>query len=175
MSDTSRISAGGKIVGVTGGNVDPHSDDVVWLSVISSAMGKQGYVSGQQANTLTAERGAAPAAVLLDPIGEAGHMFSAKTTPHMYVIDTQGVLRYNGAIDSIKSANPADIDKAEPYFQQAMDAVLKGEEVASKMTIPYGCSVKSAGQEPGSGAAIPISFWSEPLPGSGSGKEPEHH
>ncbi|ALS98890.1 redoxin domain-containing protein [Lacimicrobium alkaliphilum] len=119
--------------------------DVIWLSVISSAEGKQGHVSAAEADALSESRSAHPTHVLFDPSGKVGKDYGAKTTPHMYVIDTQGVLRYNGAIDSIKSANPADIDKAKPYFQQAMDAVLKGEEVASKMTVPYGCSVKYAG------------------------------
>jgi peroxiredoxin len=121
------------------------AQDVIWLSVISSAEGKQGHVSAAEADELSESRNASPTHVLFDPSGKVGKDYGAKTTPHMYVIDTQGILRYNGAIDSIKSANPADIDKAEPYFKQAMDAVLKGEEVVSKMTVPYGCSVKYAG------------------------------
>lgn len=121
------------------------SQDVIWLSVISSAEGKQGHVSAAEADELSESRHASPTHVLFDPSGKVGKDYGARTTPHMYVIDTQGILRYNGAIDSIKSANPADIDKAEPYFQQAMDAVLKGEEVVSKMTVPYGCSVKYSG------------------------------
>ena len=117
-------------------------DGVVWLSVISSAKGKQGYVSGEQANALTTSRGAAPSAVLFDPSGEVGRAYGAKTTPHMYIIDEQGVLKYNGAIDSISSANPADIEKADNYVDLAMAALVKGEEVATPLTRPYGCSVK---------------------------------
>ena len=116
--------------------------DVVWLSIISSAPGKQGHVSADKADKLTSERGAAPTHVLFDPDGDVGKMYAAKTTPHMYIIDPQGTLRYAGAIDSIKSANPADIAKADNYLDMGMRALLSGEEVEKKLTPPYGCSVK---------------------------------
>jgi peroxiredoxin len=114
---------------------------VVWLSVISSAVGKQGHVSPEQAQELTISRDASPSAVLLDSDGTVGRSYGAKTTPHMYVID-KGVLRYMGGIDSIPSSDFADIPNAEPYLQTALDAVLAGEDVAKPMTRPYGCSVK---------------------------------
>lgn len=116
--------------------------DVVWLSIISSAPGKQGYVSAQESMALTEERGASPSHVLFDPEGSVGKMYSAKTTPHMYIIDPEGILRYAGAIDSIKSANPADIVKADNYVDLSMSALMAGKQVANKLTPPYGCSVK---------------------------------
>lgn len=115
---------------------------VVWLSVISSAPGEQGNVSGAKADELTASRQAAPSAVLLDPQGAIGKAYDARTTPHMYVIDTQGVLRYAGGIDSIATAKEADIAKAEPLFRNALQSVVKGQAVAQATTRPYGCSVK---------------------------------
>ena len=115
---------------------------VVWFSVISSAKGKQGYVDGAAANTLSRDRNAAPTAVLLDDSGTMGRAYEARTTPHMYVIDTKGTLAYMGGIDSIASADVEDIAKATPYLADAVDAVLAGETVAEPVTKPYGCSVK---------------------------------
>ena len=115
---------------------------VVWLSVISSAPGEQGHVDGKKADELTASRKAAPSAVLLDPQGTLGKAYDARTTPHMYVIDAKGVLRYAGGIDSIASPRVEDIQKADPLFKTALESVLKGESVAQAVTRPYGCSVK---------------------------------
>jgi peroxiredoxin len=117
-------------------------NDVVWLSIISSAPGKQGYVDASEANQLTSSRNASPSHVLFDPSGEVGKMYSAKTTPHMYIIDPAGQLRYAGGIDSIKSANPSDIPKAENYLDVGLAALLSGQEVKKKLTPPYGCSIK---------------------------------
>jgi len=115
---------------------------VVWLSVISSAPGEQGHVDGKKADELTASRNASPTAVLLDPQGTIGKAYDARTTPHMYVIDAKGVLRYAGGIDSIASAKVEDLQKASPLFKTAMQAVVKGETVAQATTRPYGCNVK---------------------------------
>ncbi len=115
---------------------------VVWLSVISSAPGKQGYVNGPAADALTESRAAAPSAVLLDPTGTVGRLYGAKTTPHMFVIDKNGTLQYMGGIDSIATADPGDIPNAEPYLKEAMLAVVQGAPVAHPVTRPYGCSVK---------------------------------
>ncbi len=115
---------------------------VVWLSVISSAPGKQGYVDGSAADQLSRTRHAVPTAVLLDPSGNVGRLYHAKTTPHMFVIDAQGELRYMGGIDSIATAEVADIPKAEPYLKEAMLAVADNQPVAHPVTRPYGCSVK---------------------------------
>jgi peroxiredoxin len=114
----------------------------VWLSVISSAPGKQGHVTPDQADRLTAERDAAPTAVILDPDGTIGRAYAARTTPHMYVIDADGVLRYMGGIDDIPSSNPADIPAAKQYVRAALAAVGAGEPVPDAVTRPYGCSVK---------------------------------
>ncbi len=115
---------------------------VIWLTVISSAPGKQGYVDGPAADALTQSRGAVPTAVLLDPSGTVGRLYGAKTTPHMFVIDKNGALQYMGGIDSIATADVGDIPKAEPYLKEAMLEVVQGKPVAHPVTKPYGCSVK---------------------------------
>jgi len=117
-------------------------EDVVWLSVISSAKGKQGYVDGTGANKLTKSRKAQPSYVLLDTEGELGKKYAAKTTPHMYIVDEQGSLKYMGAIDSIRSASAGDIPKATNYVQQAMVELASGKAVSKPVTPAYGCSIK---------------------------------
>ena len=118
------------------------NDQVVWLSIISSAPGKQGHVDSAKAQQLTKERLAQPDYVLFDPSGEVGRAYSAKTTPHMYIIDQSGKVQYNGAIDSISSADKADVEKATNYLSQAMLAMAEGKPVSSPLTKPYGCSIK---------------------------------
>lgn len=120
------------------------SDDVVWLSVVSSAPGRQGHVSAARANELTAARKAAPSAVLLDPDGTIGRAYEATATPHMFVIDTKGTLVYKGAIDDKPSANPADIEIATNYVRDALAATLAGKMPKPGATRAYGCSVKYA-------------------------------
>ena len=115
---------------------------VVWLSIISSAPGKQGHRTGPQADADTEDKGAAPTAVLLDAAGEVGKKYDAKTTPEMFVIDKEGKVIYAGAIDSIKSTDSADVAKAENHVRAALDAALAGKPVATPKTQPYGCSVK---------------------------------
>lgn len=117
---------------------------VVWLQVISSAPGQQGHVDGAGATRLNAERGAAPAATLLDPGGELGRLYGAQTTPHLYVITADGRLAYKGGIDSLATADPADIARAEPYLKDALAAVAAGRKVEKASTRPYGCSIKYA-------------------------------
>ena len=121
---------------------DLTGQDVVWLTVISSAPGKQGHVSPAKADELTASRDAAPTAVVFDESGVVGKAYDAKTTPHMYVIDKAGVLQYMGGIDSIPSAKVDDISKATPLFANAAKAVLAGEKTDPAVTRPYGCSIK---------------------------------
>lgn len=116
--------------------------EVVWLSIISSAPGKQGHVTGEQAEELTKSRNASPSAVLLDPTGKVGQEYGAKTTPHMYIIDREGVLRYAGGIDSIKSTDQADIKTAKNYVARSLDELLAGKPVSEPATAPYGCGVK---------------------------------
>jgi hypothetical protein len=115
---------------------------VVWLSICSSAQGKQGYVTGSEANALVEEKGAAPSRFLLDPKGVAGKAYSAKTTPHMFVIDPKGRVIYNGAIDDKPSTKQADIATASNYLVAALDAAISGKKVETAATQPYGCSVK---------------------------------
>jgi peroxiredoxin len=116
--------------------------DVVWLSVITGKKGKQGVVSPGKARELTAERGAAPTAVLFDPAGDVGRAYGARTTPHLYIIGKDGRLLYAGGIDSIDSSDADDIPKATPYVKLALNEILAGKPVSTPTTKPYGCSVK---------------------------------
>ena len=115
---------------------------VVWLSVISSAPGKQGHVSPEEADVLTRNRNAQPHAVILDSEGKIGHAYTAKTTPHMFIIDAAGKLVYMGGIDSISSANPDDIPMATQYVRVALQELAAGKSISTAVTKPYGCSVK---------------------------------
>mgnify|MGYP006283632199 CR=1 FL=1 len=117
-------------------------EGVTWIQIISSAPGKQGHVSAERALELNEERGAAPAHVILDESGDIGRAYEARTTPHMYLIDEAGVLRYAGAIDDRNSADPASLDGATNYVALAMDAMGEGAEIDPDRTAPYGCSVK---------------------------------
>jgi peroxiredoxin len=117
---------------------------VVWLTVISSAPGTQGYVTAAEAEAYAKEVKAAPTAILLDPKGDLGHLYEAKTTPHMYVINPQGVLVYNGAIDNKPSTNPADTATATNYVSAALTEGLAGKPITTSTSRPYGCSVKYA-------------------------------
>ncbi len=115
---------------------------IIWFSIISSAPGKQGYCTPEQARVLTKEKDAAPTAVILDPEGKIGRLYDAKVTPHMFIIDQNGVLVYNGGIDNIRSTNIEDIPKAINYVEQALEEILAGQEVSVKTSQPYGCTVK---------------------------------
>lgn len=120
------------------------NDEVVWLVINSSAPGKQGHVDGPTANQIQADWKAAQTHYLFDGSGEVGRMYAAKTTPHMYVIDPEGVLRYNGAIDSIPSADTGDIPEATQYVPQALSELSAGKPVSVSTSQPYGCSIKYA-------------------------------
>ena len=117
---------------------------VVWLTIISSAPGKQGYVTAEEENAYLKETNASPTAVLLDPTGAIGHLYDAKTTPQMYVINAAGVLVYDGAIDDRATTEPADIAGAKNYLSQALEEAMGGKPVSVATTRPYGCSVKYA-------------------------------
>lgn len=117
-------------------------DGVVWLTINSGSPGAQGDYDQDEVTAWMAQTGAAPSAYLRDQDGTVGRLYGAKTTPHMYVINPEGKLVYNGAIDSIRSANTRDIAKAENYVASALTAVQSGEMPARPMTQPYGCSVK---------------------------------
>jgi peroxiredoxin len=118
---------------------------VVWLAVDSSAPGEQGNYPAETLNQVSNKVGAIRTALLLDPDGNVGHAYGAKTTPDMYIIDAKGALVYRGAIDSKRSTNEADVKTATNYVRQALDAVLAGQPVPVSATQPYGCTVKYAG------------------------------
>lgn len=115
---------------------------VVWLTIASSPAGEQGHVTGAQAKELTASRSAAPAAILLDHRSVAARAYRATVTPHMFVISGDGVLRYMGGIDSIRSSRVEDVPRAEPWLRDAMLAVVEGRPVAQASTPAYGCVIK---------------------------------
>jgi peroxiredoxin len=117
-------------------------EGVVWLTILSSAPGEQGNVTAAEANELTRSRGAAPSAVILDPIGVIGHAYGARTTPHMFIIDKNGTLVYMGGIDDKPTTDVADIPTAKNYVRLALTAVLSGKPVQDAVTRPYGCSIK---------------------------------
>lgn len=116
----------------------------VWLSIISSAPGKQGFVTPDEEKAYLAEQKAAPSEVLFDPEGTVGKAYGAKTTPHMYVIDDKGVLVYAGAIDDNPSSDAADAATAKNYVRAAFDEASAGKSVTTATTAPYGCGVKYA-------------------------------
>ena len=115
---------------------------VTWLTIISSAPGKQGHVSSEQANAIIAQRGAAQTAMLLDPDGAVGRLYGAKTTPHMFIVDPAGVLVYAGAIDDKPSTDPADVATATNYVERALEEADRDQTISIPQTRPYGCSVK---------------------------------
>jgi peroxiredoxin len=123
---------------------DAAGKGIIWLSVISSAPGEQGHVNAGKANELTAKREAAPTAVLLDPQGTVGKLYGATNTPHMYVIDSKGVLAYAGAIDDRPTSRRADVQGAQNYVRLALEAVQAGRPVKPPLTRAYGCTVKYA-------------------------------
>lgn len=114
----------------------------VWITVMSSAPGKQGHADATRANKLMKEWASEPDHILLDADGAVGKAYGAKTTPQTALIDKDGVLRYAGAIDNKPSANHAAVNGATNYLLAALSSVEKGEPVAVKETKPYGCSVK---------------------------------
>ena len=116
--------------------------DVVWLSICSSAPGKQGYFAIPDVKKHMSEVKAMPTAYLLDSEGNVGKMYGAKTTPNMYVVDSQGMLRYAGAIDDTPSTDKDDIPKATNYVRSALESLMAGKDIAVKTSTPYGCGVK---------------------------------
>jgi hypothetical protein len=115
---------------------------VVWFSVNSSASGKQGNYPPEELDSLLVAKGFRGAAALVDPAGKVGRLYGAQTTPHIFVIDPEGRLVYQGAIDDRSSADPADIASARNYAVEALELVLAGEEVKVPSSKSYGCSVK---------------------------------
>ena len=118
------------------------SKGVVWFQVVSSAPGKGGYISPAEGESLRKNQKMASSAMLLDTDGAVGRSYGAKTTPHTYLIDPQGTLVYQGAIDSIRGGKTADIDRAENYLNNAIKAALSGDVIDPSTTKPYGCGIK---------------------------------
>jgi len=116
--------------------------NAVWLSINSSAPGKQGHIALTEAADIAREQKLDPKHLLLDTDGSVGRMYGARTTPHMFVIDPQGVLAYSGAIDSSPSTSSSDIVGASNYVRAAVDALTQGKQPTLASTEPYGCSIK---------------------------------
>ena len=115
---------------------------VVWLTMLSSAPGNQGYVTADQENEYLNRNHAAPTAAILDASGTIGHLYGAKTTPHMFVIDPRGKLIYDGAIDNKPTPDASDIPSATNYVSSALEESMAGKQVSVPTSRPYGCSVK---------------------------------
>jgi peroxiredoxin len=120
---------------------------VVWLTILSSAQGAQGYMTASDENTYLNREHAAPTAAILDPSGAIGHEYDAKTTPDMYVIDPSGKLIYSGAIDNRPTTEASDVQGATNYVSAALNSAMAGQSVSVSYTRPYGCSVKYQGGE----------------------------
>jgi alkyl hydroperoxide reductase subunit AhpC len=117
---------------------------VAWFTVLSSAPGKQGYATASEENDYMAKMHATPTAALLDPTGEIGHLFDAKTSPQMVVINPQGIVIYDGAIDDKPTTDLNDVPGATNYVSLALEQAMAGKKVETPATRPYGCSVKYA-------------------------------
>lgn len=115
---------------------------VVWLSIVSSAPGKQGHMSPADTNKAKEEKKSAATAILIDEDGKVGKLYGAKVTPELFVVGKDGALVYAGAIDDRKSTDPADVAGAKNFVKQALDEVLGGKKVSEPTTTAYGCSVK---------------------------------
>ncbi len=116
--------------------------DVVWLSIVSSAPGKQGNMSPEETNAAKKEKNSAATAVLLDADGTVGKLYDAKVTPELFIVNPEGALVYAGAIDDVKSPDPADIAGAKNYVAQALNEAMAGKPVSEPTSTAYGCSVK---------------------------------
>ena len=115
---------------------------VVWLSICSSAQGKQGFVTADEAKQVVKEDGSNSTAYLLDPEGKVGRLYAAKTTPHMFVIDPKGTVVYAGGIDDGQALSKAETKNAHNYVKAALQESSSGKEVSVKAAQPYGCTVK---------------------------------
>lgn len=115
---------------------------LTWLSVVSSAPGKQGYVDAKGAGKEKAQNKSNASDILLDPTGKVGKLYGAKTTPHMYIIDKKGVLVYQGAIDDKADTDLNSIQSAKNYVSSALDEHLSGKKITAHTTRAYGCAVK---------------------------------
>src|SRR5438874_5876225 len=115
---------------------------VVWLTIDSNAPGLEGNLTAEQANAKMTEWKTKQTALVLDPDGKVGRSYGAKNTPHMFVINPEGKIVYEGAIDSKATPNPSDIASSTNYVKVALEESLAGRSVSNANTKPYGCSVK---------------------------------
>ncbi len=115
---------------------------VVWLTIISSAPGEQGYLTGPEGVQLLKEKKMASTALLVDADGKVGHLYGAKTTPHMFIINPKGELIYQGGMDNKPTTNLDDVPVATNYVKQALEEAMNGKAVSNPSTRPYGCSIK---------------------------------
>lgn len=120
---------------------DAIAQGVVWLQIISSPPGKQGFLEGLEAIKVNADRNSAPTNVVLDPDGKVGSLYAAQTTPHMYVIDAKGTLVYKGGIDSIPSYRADSLPKAVNYVRETLAALAANRPVPNPSTRAYGCTI----------------------------------
>lgn len=116
--------------------------NVVWLTINSTAASNSEYLSPAQLAAWMKQNSGAPTALLLDSDGSVGRAYGARATPHMYVIDPNGVVAYAGAIDDIRSADPADVKRARNYVASALEEALAGQPIRTPSTPAYGCSIK---------------------------------
>ena len=121
---------------------DATRQGVVWLSINSTEKPSSDYLEPAKLTSWLTDRKAVPTAVLMDEEGTVGKSYGARTTPHMYIVNPQGVLVYAGGIDSIPSARPADIEKATNYVKVGLAEALAGKPISAATTAPYGCSIK---------------------------------
>ena len=115
---------------------------VVWLAINSTETASGDYLSPAQLARWMADKQAAPTATLMDEDGVVGKAYGARVTPHMYIVNAQGVLVYAGGIDSIPSSRVDDIPKANPYIRQALGEIKAGKPLSVSTSQAYGCSVK---------------------------------
>lgn len=119
-------------------------DGVIWLTVSSSAPGREGYFTPQAARAWRAKVGSHATAILLDGDGKIGRAYAARATPHMFVIDRAGRLAYMGGIDDRPYVDPASLKGAKNYVAAALADLKAGRPVAEPVSAPYGCSVRYA-------------------------------
>ena len=115
---------------------------VIWFEILSSAPGKEGYMTAAEAQENRGKSGTKSIATLVDPEGTIGKLYAAKSTPHMFVIDPKGILIYQGAIDDHATADASDIPSSKNYVVAALDEAMAGKPVSNPSTRPYGCGVK---------------------------------
>lgn len=121
---------------------DSGGKGVVWLAVNSTNPSHQDYLKPAAMGNWMKAQGGTPRVTLMDQAGDTGRAYSARTTPQMLLIDPQGKVVYNGAIDDQRSANPEDVKTAKNHLRAALDESLAGKPVTTAGTSPYGCSVK---------------------------------